>query len=295
MGTNRNLLILKLYIKPILISLFLGLSYFGFQIFKSLVVRVDFSKVPFVLVLDFIYYNLGWLVSIIIPLMFLFSTIYVFGQLSYDSIYEEFKYERHKFSYFVVLIGIPTLILSLILYYHNDHILSEYNFRTKNISLQLQRLSQLQSVEVVPEIDSSPLRSEREMDINTLKQKLNYLHVKKEKEKGRKKVYYDYLDKEIIQVKNEIQKRYAFSFSPLFFVLLALSIGYLLQNKKSTPLLFIGLVVIVFYWFGILLVDKISNKINPFLIWLPNVAYLFIGIILFFKASSKFNKHLTVK
>ena len=295
MGTNRNLLILKLYIKPILISLFLGLSYFGFQIFKSLVVRVDFSKVPFVLALDFIYYNLGWLVSIIIPLMFLFSTIYVFGQLSYDSIYEEFKYERHKFSYFVVLIGIPTLILSLILYYHNDHILSEYNFRTKNISLQLQRLSQLQPVEVVPEIDSSPLRSEREMDINTLKQKLNYLHVKKEKEKGRKKVYYDYLDKEIIQVKNEIQKRYAFSFSPLFFVLLALSIGYLLQYKKSIPLLFIGLVVIVFYWFGILLVDKISNKINPFLIWLPNVAYLFIGIILFFKASSKFNKHLTVK
>ena len=295
MGTNRNLLILKLYIKPILISLFLGLSYFGFQIFKSLVVRVDFSKVPFVLVLDFIYYNLGWLVSIIIPLMFLFSTIYVFGQLSYDSIYEEFKYERHKFSYFVVLIGIPTLILSLILYYHNDHILSEYNFRTKNISLQLQRLSQLQSVEVVPEIDSSPLRSEREMDINTLKQKLNYLHVKKEKEKGRRKVYYDYLDKEIIQVKNEIQKRYVFSSSPFFFVLLALSIGYLLQNKKSTPLLFIGLVVIVFYWFGILLVDKISNKINPFLIWLPNVAYLFIGIILFCKASSKFNKHLTVK
>ena len=295
MGTNRNLLILKLYIKPILISLFLGLSYFGFQIFKSLVVRVDFSKVPFVLVLDFIYYNLGWLVSIIIPLMFLFSTIYVFGQLSYDSIYEEFKYERHKFSYFVVLIGIPTLILSLILYYHNDHILSEYNFRTKNISLQLQRLSQLQSVEVVPEIDSSPLRSEREMDINTLKQKLNYLHVKKEKEKGRKKVYYDYLDKEIIQVKNEIQKRYVFSSSPFFFVLLALSIGYLLQNKKSTPLLFIGLVVIVFYWFGILLVDKISNKINPFLIWLPNVAYLFIGIILFFKASSKFNEHLTAK
>ena len=295
MGTNRNFLILKLYIKPILISLFLGLSYFGFQIFKSLVVRVDFSKVPFVLVLDFIYYNLGWLVSIIIPLMFLFSTIYVFGQLSYDSIYEEFKYERHKFSYFVVLIGIPTLILSLILYYHNDHILSEYNFRSKNISLQLQRLSQLQPVEVVPEIDSSPLRSEREMDINTLKQKLNYLHVKKEKEKGRKKVYYDYLDKEIIQVKNEIQKRYAFSFSPLFFVLLALSIGYLLQYKKSIPLLFIGLVVIVFYWFGILLVDKISNKINPFLIWLPNVAYLFIGIILFFKASSKFNKHLTVK
>ena len=295
MGTNRNLLILKLYIKPILISLFLGLSYFGFQIFKSLVVRVDFSKVPFVLALDFIYYNLGWLVSIIIPLMFLFSTIYVFGQLSYDSIYEEFKYERHKFSYFVVLIGIPTLILSLILYYHNDHVLSEYNFRSKNISLQLQRLSQLQPVEVVPEIDSSPLRSEREMDINTLKQKLNYLHVKKEKEKGRKKVYYDYLDKEIIQVKNEIQKRYAFSFSPLFFVLLALSIGYLLQYKKSIPLLFIGLVVIVFYWFGILLVDKISNKINPFLIWLPNVAYLFIGIILFFKASSKFNKHLTVK
>lgn len=289
MDTKRNLVILKLYFKPILISFGIGLAIYLLQIYGALVGKIDFAKAPFNLILDFLYYNTGWLISIVIPSTFLFSTIYVFSRLPYESFYEEFKYERRSFTHFIFPIGIIAILFSIALYIHNNSILSEFNYKAKNSLIQLSRISNLPANDVDPDDIYTTSRSKREMSLDMLKAQLDYL-INLKKTQGKSEAFFDYLYSDIKRIESEIQKRYAISFSQFFFVIFAVPLGFLIRKKHTIIILSIGFILSLIYWLMIIFLDKLVTNLYPLILWLPNFIYLIVGIVLLIISTIKFKR-----
>jgi lipopolysaccharide export LptBFGC system permease protein LptF len=288
---NRNLVILKLYVKPILISVMIAIVYYLYQVLETLISKISFSKVPFHLILNFLYYNIGWIISLAIPFAFLISTIFVFAQLPYKNIYEEFKYKRHSFSYFLLPFGFIAILLSIALYFYDGYTLPSFNYKSSNTLLELSRISDSPKGES-GNIDIHGLpRSDIEMNFSMLTNKRNYLLKLKESSKEKSERIYDSIIDSINRTEIEIQKRYAISFSPFFLMIFAIPLGFLIRNKKTLIILTVGLISWTIYYQIFNFFSVLVPTSNPIFIWISNIIYLIIGVILFVISNIKLEEN----
>jgi lipopolysaccharide export LptBFGC system permease protein LptF len=117
------------------------------------------------------------------------------------------------------------------------------------------------------EIEGDPVKGPREMSSTMILQKINEL----QDDAKTANIY-------IL----EFNKRYSIPFGALFFAFLALSLSIVLKNRLKTAL-GIGLLSCVLYW-AVLMAGQIfsinKEKYGAFIMWLPNILFLFISIIL---------------
>ena len=291
MGTNRNLLILKSYIKPVLISLIVGMVYFLIKVFGTLFSRINVKEVPFKLILNFIYYNVGWIITLIVPFAFLFSTIFVFARLPYEKFYEEIKYERHSFSFILLPIGFCTIIFSIALFFYNDNVLPDFNYKESNVFYELSlRTSSPNELSENDKEFSLPREELPTLNLDMLNDKLNYLIKSKESSKNKGQRFSDYFNKETNRIESEVQKRYAISFSPFFLLFFGVPLGFLIRNQKPIAIIAIGLVSWLIYYLILDFTNIIAPIISPIFIWLSNFLYLLVGLILLMLSNIKFKK-----
>lgn len=290
MDIKKINLILKLYLKPFLISFGIGIVFYLWQMYGILINKVDFSKIPLNLILDFLYYNLGWFISIAIPSTFLFSTIFVFARLPYNIFYEDFKYERHSFSFFLLPVGVFAILFSVLLFFYNDYVLPEYNYKARNILIHLSRISSLPNYEIESDEVYTSIKSEREMNLKMLRAQQNYFINLEKSQPGKSEAYYDYLNSEIKRMESEIQKRYTISFSNIFFLVFAIPFGFLIRNKHIILILVLGFVFALGYWIIITFLDRLLQNSSPLLMWLPNIILVIIGFALLLISNYKFKK-----
>lgn len=288
---NRNLLIIKSYFKPFLICLIIGIAYYLVEVFSILFSKVNLGKVSFNLDLKFIYYNIGWIITLTIPFAFLISTIFVFSHLSYEKIYEEFKHQRHSFSYLIFPIGFLTIILSITLFIYNDNVLPNFNYKAKNTLYNLMRRSNAPKETSHNEKDITLPRDELSMmNLNMLHDYINHLTKSREYNKGKSQRLDYYFDENINKANSEIQKRYAISFSPLFLLVFGFPLGFLIRNKKTIIVIIIAFASWIFYYFIFYYTNVLAQIIEPIFLWLFNFVSLLVGILFLIISNTKFKK-----
>ena len=93
-----------------------------------------------------------------------------------------------------------------------------------------------------------------------------------------------------LDLQNEIQRRYAFSFSCLALSLVAVPLGINGRRKETSTGLALSILVGLGYFLFFTIADefrKEDNHLALILYWLPNLLCLFLGIRMFFKARRK--------
>ena len=89
---------------------------------------------------------------------------------------------------------------------------------------------------------------------------------------------------------NEIHRRYAFSMACLALSMVAVPLGIQARRKETSTGLAISILVGLCYFLFFMIADSFENKPGNtamLMYWLPNVACLALGIMLFFKARRK--------
>ena len=90
------------------------------------------------------------------------------------------------------------------------------------------------------------------------------------------------------QIKTEIQKRYSFAVSCFAFALIGIPLGIVNQKRETTSGFAISMIIAFLYFLGIIYADnRSSDSIAPFLMWVPTLLMIMIGVILFFRLNRK--------
>ena len=95
---------------------------------------------------------------------------------------------------------------------------------------------------------------------------------------------------ELSAAKTEVSKRFSFSLASFAFALIGVPLAITAHRKETSAGFLISLVVAFVYFIFILVADamKENPKAHPeFLIWLPNVLFIGLGLWLFYKLSRK--------
>jgi lipopolysaccharide export system permease protein len=99
------------------------------------------------------------------------------------------------------------------------------------------------------------------------------------------------MDKEQLSViKTETNKRFSFSLASFAFCLIAVPLAITAHRKETSVGFLFSLAVAFIYFFFIVMVDTVSNnpKFHPeILIWLPNIVFITLGSILFYRMSRR--------
>lgn len=93
-----------------------------------------------------------------------------------------------------------------------------------------------------------------------------------------------------IYLANEIQRRYAFSFSCLALSLVAVPLGINGRRKETSTGLALSILVGLGYFLFFMIADEFREDEGPtylILCWLPNIICLILGVRMFFKARRK--------
>lgn len=88
----------------------------------------------------------------------------------------------------------------------------------------------------------------------------------------------------------ELNKRFSFSLACVTFALIGIPLGITAHRQETTVGFGLSLVVALSYFIIIIAVNTIREKANvhpDLLIWLPNVIFLFLGGVLFFRLSRR--------
>ena len=91
-------------------------------------------------------------------------------------------------------------------------------------------------------------------------------------------------------IKTETNKRFSFSVASFAFCLIAVPLAITAHRKETSIGFLFSIAVAFIYFFFIVMVDTVSNnpKFHPeFLIWLPNVVFISLGAILFYRMSRR--------
>ena len=95
---------------------------------------------------------------------------------------------------------------------------------------------------------------------------------------------------ELSAAKTEVSKRFSFSLASFAFALIGVPLAITAHRKETSAGFLISLIVAFVYFIFILIADamKENPKAHPeFLIWLPNVLFIGLGLWLFYKLSRK--------
>lgn len=90
--------------------------------------------------------------------------------------------------------------------------------------------------------------------------------------------------------RTEINKRFSFPFSCLAFALIGVPLGITTHRRETSVGFATGLLVAIFYFLFIIIADTLraNAKIHPeLLVWFPNVLFLVIGGIMFWRLSKR--------
>ena len=90
--------------------------------------------------------------------------------------------------------------------------------------------------------------------------------------------------------RTEINKRFSFPFSCIAFALIGVPLGITTHRRETSVGFTTGLIVAVFYFLFIIIADTMRSNasIHPdLLVWFPNVLFIFIGGILFYRLSKQ--------
>ncbi len=90
--------------------------------------------------------------------------------------------------------------------------------------------------------------------------------------------------------RTEINKRFSFPFACLAFALIGVPLGITTHRRETSVGFATGLLVAIFYFLFIIIADTLraNAKIHPeLLVWFPNVLFLVIGGVLFWRLSKK--------
>jgi LPS export ABC transporter permease LptF len=91
-------------------------------------------------------------------------------------------------------------------------------------------------------------------------------------------------------IKTETNKRFSFSLASFAFCLIAVPLAITAHRKETSVGFLFSLAVAFVYFFFIVMVDTVSNnpKFHPeILIWLPNVVFISLGAVLFYRMSRR--------
>lgn len=99
------------------------------------------------------------------------------------------------------------------------------------------------------------------------------------------------MDKEQLSaLKTETNKRFSFSLASFAFCLIAVPLAITAHRKETSIGFLFSLIVAFVYFFFIVMVDTVRSnpKFHPeLLIWLPNVVFISLGAVLFYRMSRR--------
>ncbi len=96
--------------------------------------------------------------------------------------------------------------------------------------------------------------------------------------------------KERSAIRTELNKRFAFPFSCIAFALIGVPLGITTHRRETSVGFATGLLVAIFYFLFIIIADTLRNNaaVHPeLLVWFPNVLFLVIGGLLFWRLSKQ--------
>jgi len=91
-------------------------------------------------------------------------------------------------------------------------------------------------------------------------------------------------------LKTETNKRFSFSLASFAFCLIAVPLAITAHRKETSIGFLFSLIVAFVYFFFIIMVDTVRSnpKFHPeFLIWLPNVIFISLGAVLYYRMSKR--------
>ena len=91
-------------------------------------------------------------------------------------------------------------------------------------------------------------------------------------------------------LRTETNKRFSFSLASFAFCLIAVPLAITAHRKETSIGFLFSLIVAFVYFFFIVMVDTVRSnpKFHPeFLIWLPNVVFITLGAVLFYRMSKR--------
>ncbi len=94
--------------------------------------------------------------------------------------------------------------------------------------------------------------------------------------------------KERSAIRTELNKRFSFPFSCIAFALIGVPLGITTHRRETSVGFATGLLVAIFYFLFIIIADTLRNnaRVHPeLLVWFPNVLFLVIGGVLFWRLS----------
>jgi lipopolysaccharide export LptBFGC system permease protein LptF len=92
------------------------------------------------------------------------------------------------------------------------------------------------------------------------------------------------------EIRTEIHKRYSFSMACITFALIAIPLGVTAQRRETSIGFALSLVIAIIYFLFIIIADTYSDTPGAFpylLMWIPNVFFIGLGSILFWRLSRK--------
>ena len=91
-------------------------------------------------------------------------------------------------------------------------------------------------------------------------------------------------------MRTEIHKRFSFSMACLTFVLIGIPLGVTAQRRETSVGFLLSLVIAIVYFLFIIIADTFRDKpgaMPHLLMWVPNVIFIALGLVLFLRLSRK--------
>ena len=91
-------------------------------------------------------------------------------------------------------------------------------------------------------------------------------------------------------IRTEVSKRFSFSFASLALALMAVPLAITAHRKETSIGFLLSIIVAFSYFFFFFAANAVQNKPNwhpELLIWLPNVVFLSLGSVLFYRLCKK--------
>ena len=90
--------------------------------------------------------------------------------------------------------------------------------------------------------------------------------------------------------RTELNKRFSFPFSCVAFALVGVPLGVTAHRRETTVGFLLSLVIAISYFLFVIVADTLRNnpKVHPeLLVWFPNVLFILLGAVLFFRLSKR--------
>jgi lipopolysaccharide export system permease protein len=95
-------------------------------------------------------------------------------------------------------------------------------------------------------------------------------------------------EKQRNKAKTEVNKRYSFSLACLTFAFIGIPLGVTAQRRETSIGFAFSLGIAALYFLFIIVADTVKDKdYAQYLMWLPNLVFMGLGIVLFVRLGRK--------